>query len=428
MHHRARIAQRPPPGTWRTWAYIAGRGTGKTAAGAHWVQHRVEAGIAKLILLIAPTAADVRDTLVEGPSGLVALAPPWCRPEFQPSKRRVAWPNGARAICISGEEPDRARGLNVDTIWADELACWQRAQSTWDMSMLTLRAGPDPRAIVTTTPRRVTVLQRILTETTTVQTKESTYANRRHLAPEFVDQIVGLYEGTRLGRQEIHAELLEIGEEAWFEHFSMDLHVKETAEYEYGRPVYLAIDCGVSRYTGAIWFQVRERDQHRKVFTVFGDYLSVDLTSEANALAIKRAGDNLPSRGVLHTVRLDPAAGARTGIGPAALGEYQRVFGDRILSSWPLHRVLDGLDQLEVLLGGPGREPDLIIHPRCKHLIDALKTYRHEERHGELLDTPDPLQHPAEDLIDALRGGVRSIMPEGRSRGPDLRQVKAGYV
>jgi len=425
VHHRARPAQRPPPGDWRAWAYVAGRGAGKTAAGAHWIQYRVEAGTSRCALLIAPTQADIRDTLLEGPSGLLSIAPPWCRPRFERSKRRVSWPNGAIAICISGEEPDRARGLNVDTIWADELACWQRARMTWDIALLCLRAGADPRACITTTPRRGEALKSILGQPTTVRTTETTYANQQHLAPGFLESIVARYEGTRLGRQEVHAEILEMGDEAWFACFSAVMHVKEAAEYRYGQPVYLAIDCGVSRYTGAVWYQVSERGPYRKVFSVFADYLSVDLTSEQNALAIKQKSDNLPSRGWLNTIVLDPAAVARTGIGPAARGEYQRVFGERLVSSWPLHRVLDGLDQLEVLLGGPHREPDLVIHPRCRHLIDALTHYRHAERRGELLDTPDELQHPYEDLVDALRGGVRSHMPEGRAPGPELRHVHA---
>ncbi len=130
--------------------------------GACWVQDRVERGVMRLGLLIAPTAADIRDALVEGPSGLLAVAPPWCRPRFEPSKRRVTWLDGARAICLSGEEPDRARGANADTIWADELACWQRARQTWDLSQFALRAGSCPQAMVTTTPRRSDVLRRIL--------------------------------------------------------------------------------------------------------------------------------------------------------------------------------------------------------------------------------------------------------------------------
>ena len=139
-------------------------GAGKTRAGASWIQQRVDNGTMKLGCLIAPTAADIRDVMVEGPSGLLNVAPPWNRPRFEPSKRRVNWPNGARAICLSGEEPERARGLNIDTLWADELACWQRAESTWDLVMLALRAGdespgpdhdnPAPAGGAQTHPRR----------------------------------------------------------------------------------------------------------------------------------------------------------------------------------------------------------------------------------------------------------------------------------
>src|SRR5271163_2894200 len=106
-HPRARPTQRPPAGDWRVWAYVAGRGAGKMRAGASWIQRRVDDGTMKLGCLIAPTAADIRDVIVEGPSGLIAVAPPWNRPRFESSKRRVEWPNGARAVCLSGEEPER---------------------------------------------------------------------------------------------------------------------------------------------------------------------------------------------------------------------------------------------------------------------------------------------------------------------------------
>jgi Terminase large subunit, T4likevirus-type, N-terminal len=204
-HPRARTSQRAPAGDWRVWAYVAGRGAGKTRAGASWIQHRVDNATMKLGCLIAPTAADIRDGMVEGPSGLIAVAPAWSRPRFESSKRRIEWPNGARAVCLSGEEPERARGLNIDTLWADELACWQRAESTWDLVMLALRAGTNPQALITTTPRRLPVLRRILAEATTVQTTDSTYANQAHLPREFLTQIVSMFENTRLGRQEICA-------------------------------------------------------------------------------------------------------------------------------------------------------------------------------------------------------------------------------
>ena len=129
-----------------------------------------------------------------------------------------------RAVCLSGEEPERARGFNVDTLWADELACWQRAESTWDLAMLALRAGTNPQALITTTPRRVAVLRRILAEATTVQTTDTTFANQAHLPREFVAQIVALYENTRLGRQEIYAEFLDTTEGVWFARFDPARH------------------------------------------------------------------------------------------------------------------------------------------------------------------------------------------------------------
>ena len=213
----------------------------------------------KLGCLIAPTAADIRDVMVEGPSGLINVAPAWSRPRFEASKRRVEWPNGARAVCLSGEEPERARGLNIDTLWADELACWQRAEMTWDLAMLALRAGTNPQALITTTPRRLAVLRRILAEATTVQTTDSTYANQAHLPPEFLSQIVSLYENTKLGRQEIYAEFLETTEGVWFASFDPARHVSLEAEYHPGYFVRCAIDAGTSRHTAAVFFQVRNR-------------------------------------------------------------------------------------------------------------------------------------------------------------------------
>jgi len=415
-HPRARASQRPPEGDWRVWAYVAGRGAGKTRAGAAWIQSRVDAGLMKLGCLIAPTAADIRDIMVEGPSGLLAVGTPDNRPRFESSKRRIVWPNGAWAVCLSGEEPDRARGLNVDTIWADELACWRRAQQTWDLAILALRAGTDCRALITTTPRRVPVLKRIVGEASTVRTTDTTFANRANLPAEFLGQIVALFEGTRLGRQEIYAEFLDTAEGVWFATFDPRKHVSESAEYHPGYPVRLAIDCGTSQFTGAVWFQVREIDQFKRRVTVFGDFLSSGSYSAANAAKIKERSGSLPSSGRLDLVRVDPAARAETGIGPAAYGEYERVFG-RLLAKWPSHGVVDGLEFLELLL-----ETDcLVIHPRCGHLVEAFKNYRRKEMGGIVVNYPAD-GHPEEDLMDALRGGVRDAMPEGRKGPSGFRQ------
>ncbi len=418
---RGRGTQRPPEGDWRVWGYVAGRGAGKTRAGAEWIQRRVKQGTMKLGCLIAPTANDIRDVMVEGPSGLLSVAPPWLRPKFEPSKRRVSWPNGARAICLSGEEPERARGLNIDTLWADELACWQRAESTWDLVMLALRAGANPQALITTTPRRLAVLRRIMTEPTTVQTTDTTYANQAHLPKEFLNQIVGLYENTRLGRQEIYAEFLDTTEGVWFANFDPKRHVSDQAEYHPAYRVRCAIDAGTSRHTAAVFFQVRTNPgSERPHVTVFGDYLAVDHVSHKNALAIKARADELPCRGRLEVVRLDPAAVARSSLGPAAYGEYERVFGARITARWPTHLVLDGLDTIELLLDSG----NLTIHPRCAKLKEAFANYCRQRRGGEWIDFPAD-GHPEEDLIDALRGGIRDAMPEGSAVKPGLPRIHA---
>jgi hypothetical protein len=374
--------------------------------------------------LIAPTSADIRDVMVEGPSGLMAVAPPWNRPRFESSKRRVVWPNGARAICLSGEEPERARGLNIDTLWADELACWQRAESTWDLAMLALRAGSNPQSLITTTPRRVAVLRRILDEPTTVRTTDTTFANQAHLSSQYIAQIVGLYENTRLGRQEIYAEFLETSEGVWFANFDPARHVSVDAEFHPGYPVRCAVDAGTSRHTAAVFFQVRpDPASERPRVTVFADYHSLDVFSQKNARAIKAFAEQLPCLGRIDVLRLDPAAVARSSLGPAAYGEYERVFGSRILARWPHHLVLDGLDTIELLLDCG----NLIIHPRCARLKDAFQNYSRQRRGGQWIDFPAD-GHPEEDLIDALRGGIRDALPGGSAPGPELRRIHASSI
>ena len=204
----ARDSQKPPPGDWRIWLLLAGRGFGKTRTGAEFVRARVGARKARRIALVAPTAADARDVMVEGDSGLLAIAPPWDRPVYEPSKRRLTWPDGAIATTYSADEPERLRGPQHDLAWCDELAAW-RYPEAWDMLMLGLRLGADPRAVVTTTPRPTKLIKTLVADPKVVVTRGSTAENRGNLAPAFLDQIVRRYEGTRLGRQELDAEILE---------------------------------------------------------------------------------------------------------------------------------------------------------------------------------------------------------------------------
>ena len=205
----ARPDQLPPPGDWRIWLILTGRGWGKSRTGAEWVRAQVSSGAAGRIALVAPTAADARDVMVEGESGILSLGPEAERPKYEPSKRRLTWPNGALATLYSADEPDRLRGPQHDAAWCDELAAWRYMQDAWDMLMFGLRLGDNPRVVVTTTPKPKALLKTLLADEHTVTTRGSTYDNLPNLAPQFAEQILKRYKGTRLGRQELAGELLE---------------------------------------------------------------------------------------------------------------------------------------------------------------------------------------------------------------------------
>ena len=168
----------------------------------------MESGLYGRFAIVAATTSDARDVIVEGESGFLAICPPWARPVYEPTKRRLTWPNGARATLYSAEEPNRLRGPQHDGALADERAAWKYDES-WDMLMFGLRSGPNPQAAITTTPRPSKWLKELIASDTTVTTGGSTYENRANLAPQFFDRIVAKYEGTRLGRQELWAQILE---------------------------------------------------------------------------------------------------------------------------------------------------------------------------------------------------------------------------
>jgi len=207
----ARAEQLPPVGTWFCWLILAGRGWGKTRTAAEWVRWRVEACGARRVGLIGQTAADVRDVIVEGESGVLAIHPKHARPRYEPSKRRLTWPNGAIATTYSGDEPDQLRGPQHDTVWADELAKWRYPQECWDNMEMGLRLGNDPRVVVATTPRPLPIIRTLMADPGTVRptTNLSTHVNRQNVSERFVERVIGRYAGTRLGRQELDAELLD---------------------------------------------------------------------------------------------------------------------------------------------------------------------------------------------------------------------------
>lgn len=213
----ARPKQLAPHGEWLVWLILAGRGFGKTRTGAEWVIEKARDNPGCRIALIGATAADVRDTMVEGESGILACSPPSFRPKYEPSKRRLTWPNGSRATCFAAEKPARLRGPQHHFGWADELAAWKFPEDAWDMFMMGLRLGEKPQVVVTTTPRPIKLLtgdpsrrlKGLLNEDSTRVTKGSTSENKKNLSPAFIKTVIGKYEGTRLGRQELDAEILD---------------------------------------------------------------------------------------------------------------------------------------------------------------------------------------------------------------------------
>ena len=198
--------QRPPEGDWATWLILAGRGFGKTRVGSETVRRWVQDF--PFVNLIGATSDDARDIMIEGESGILAICPRHERPRYLPSKRRLEWPNGARSLIFTADEPERLRGKQHMKLWCDELCAWRHPEA-FEQAMLGLRLGALPQAVVTTTPKPVRLIRELMADIGTVTTRGSTYDNRGHLAPGFFARIINRYEGTRLGRQELNAELLD---------------------------------------------------------------------------------------------------------------------------------------------------------------------------------------------------------------------------
>jgi phage terminase large subunit-like protein len=220
----ARPSQLPPPGGWSNWLILAGRGFGKTRTGAEWVRANMcgssplMAGRWRHIALVAETSADARAVVVgdgkavsdpTAGSGILQVHPKDFRPAYEPSKRRLTWPNGAIATIYNGTEPDQLRGPQHDAAWCDELAKWQYAQQAWEQLQFGLRTGDNPQVCITTTPRPIALLKELMKDPGTVVTRGSTFDNSGNFSEKFLASIRRKYEGTRLGRQELNAELLE---------------------------------------------------------------------------------------------------------------------------------------------------------------------------------------------------------------------------
>jgi len=223
----ARTDQLPPGrasdgGAWTTWLVLGGRGAGKTRTGAEWVRGLAlgrapfAATPVSPIALVAETRDDLREVMVEGVSGLMAIHRNGERPEWQSSRRRLVWPNGAVAQGFSAEDPESLRGPQFAAAWADEVGKWRQADAAFDMLQFGLRLGGNPRQVITTTPRTIPLLRRLAADPATAVSVAATARNAYNLSPAFLDAVVGRYSGTRLGRQELEGEFVEDNPDALF--------------------------------------------------------------------------------------------------------------------------------------------------------------------------------------------------------------------
>jgi phage terminase large subunit-like protein len=223
----ARSDQLPPETAgdgrpWKTWLVLGGRGAGKTRAGAEWVRGLAlgkppfAAAPVTNIALIGETMHDLREVMIEGVSGILAVHPRQERPQWSATRKRLEWPNGAVAQGFSAEDPEALRGPQFGAAWADEVGKWRQAEATFDMLQFGLRLGQHPRQVITTTPRNIALLKRLAADPATAVTHATTARNAYNLAPDFLTAIVARYQGTRLGRQELEGEFIEDREDALF--------------------------------------------------------------------------------------------------------------------------------------------------------------------------------------------------------------------
>ncbi len=241
---------------WAFWLLLAGRGVGKTRSGAEWCIEKARDIPGSHGALVAATSDDARKVMlsagletIEGASGILAISSPSFKPVYEPSKRTVTWPNGSVATLYSAEEPNRLRGPQHHWGWADEIAAWEKEAEAWNQFLFGLRLGKHPQACITSTPRPIKIVRDLLKNAQTVVSRGSTYDNRANLADGFFQQIVAQYEGTRIGRQELHGELLEDNPGALWNASAIDAtRVVKAPEM---RRVVVAIDPAVSNHEGS---------------------------------------------------------------------------------------------------------------------------------------------------------------------------------
>jgi phage terminase large subunit-like protein len=309
----ARPTQVPPEGKWDNWLILAGRGFGKTRTGSEWVRQNMTGstpltgGRWSHLALVGETAADVRDVMVgdgkaasdpEAGSGILQVHPKDFCPTYEPSKRRLTWPNGAIATTYNATEPDQLRGPNHAAGWCDELAKWKYARETWDQLQFGLRIGENPQCLISTTPRPTLLIKELIKDPRTRITTGSTFDNKANLASKFIKGIERKYSGTRLGRQELEAEILEDLEGALWRRSIIDECRIQLRDLPPLQRIVVAIDPAVSseehsNETGIVAVGLGEDGHGYVLDDVSGIYAPLDWAREAISLYNARRADRI---------------------------------------------------------------------------------------------------------------------------------------
>lgn len=404
----ARDAQKEPLGDWRVWLALAGRGWGKTRTGAEWIRKQVEQGRARRIALVARTAPDARDVMVEGESGILAVSHPNFRPIYEPSKRRLTWYNEngtvrAIATCFSAVEPALLRGPQHDAAWCDELAAWPTKEA-WDNLMLGLRMGIRPRCVVTTTPKPTILLRDLIKRKSTIVTGGSTFENLANLAPGFIEDILDRYEGTHLGRQELYAELLSEAEGALWRRAWIESN--RWATDELGKPL-------------------AHPDLDRLVVAVDPATTSKPTSSETGIVVVGMAPMTIKGNTLPHFFVLEDLSGRYTPNGWATIAsgayhdyEADCVIGEKNNGGDMVESTLANVDDsvvFEEVWASRGKAP------RAGPVVAVYQQGRvhHVGLHRDLEDQccqwePGQKGQASPDRMDALVWGVSSMLPTSR--------------
>lgn len=388
----ARPKQLAPEGDWLTWVLRAGRGFGKSRSGALWAHRRAIEQPGRWCAMVGKTPADVRDYMVEGPGGILRNTPPRDRPDYEPSKRRLTWPNDSWATIYSSEEADQLRGFSGDTAWLDEFAKYKNPREVWDNLQFGMReVGSDqPRVCITTTPRPLPLLEEIEAKATTVTVVGSSYENRANLSPIWFRETLAAYEGTRLGRQEIYAEILDEVEGRVYSSFRRAVYpegnVDPTVE-DTGAEILVGQDFNVDPMASVI--AVRAADECHVL-----DCLEVGVSNtEEVAAEIRR---RYPDRRII--ICPDPSGKQRRSSAPVGQTDFtilQRA-GFEVRAPQSAPPVVDRINNTQAMLCQAERRR-VRIHPRAVALIKALNGLTYKQG-TNLMDKGGGLDH----VTDAL--------------------------